>query len=78
MLPHDTPRGRRIDIRGRLLRQPWRFLLKGRKVTRLVLLLAVGMMMAVSLPYPLDLLVGGCFLVWMAAYIPHLRRRGLR
>lgn len=66
MLPLDVPRGRRIDILSRLLRQPWRFLLKGKSVTRLVLMLSVGGMLATGLPQPLGPLAGVFFVGWAA------------
>jgi len=66
MLPSDVPRGRRIDILSRLLRQPWRFLLKGKGVTRLVLMLSVAGMLATGLPQPLGWITGLCFVAWTA------------
>ena len=54
MLPSDVPRGRRIDILSRMLRQPWRFLLKGKGTTRFVLMLSVSGMLITGLPQPLE------------------------
>ena len=65
MLPSDVPRGRRIDILSRLLKQPWRFLLKGKGVTRLILMLSVSAMLVTGLPKTLGWFVGICLLLWM-------------
>lgn len=64
MLPSDVPRGRRIDILSRMLRQPWRFLLKGKGMTRLVLMLSVSGMLITGLPQPLGWGIGLFFLIW--------------
>jgi hypothetical protein len=64
MLPSDVPRGRRIDILSRMLRQPWRFLLKGKGTTRFVLMLSVSGMLITGLPQPLGWATGLFFLAW--------------
>jgi hypothetical protein len=65
MLPLDVPRGRRIDILSRMLRQPWRFLLKGKGITRLVLMIGVSGMLMTGLPHPLGVGLGLCFVIWI-------------